>query len=260
MEETLKYFIEDISVTLLLGDKGHENTLTLRYVGYHIFQVVKSLHATFSPYIPFPPELARLTSRTSIGNLISVKKVRFNKKSNGSSTNTNIRPLLGVVIAKTAPLGNLLTKAIHHVCITNSSPLQICGSSPERLSITLHNKPPEVANQHTLAKQIDITHNSLHDTSSYKIIRDIHIHPIIFLKLIYLLQATNSYGNACKGFLYNFSHGLGKPHLMGLFRATRLTSYLTANQVRSQIIELNENDINLCPTLPDIPPPPPSSL
>jgi hypothetical protein len=165
-EETLKYFIEGISVTLLLGDKGHENTLTLCYVGYLIFQAVKSLHATFSPYIPFPPKIAKLTTQTSIGNLISVKKVRFSKKSNGSSTNTNICPLLGVVITKTAPLGNLLTKAIHHVCITNSSPLQICGSSPEQLSITLHDKPPEVANQHTLAKQINITHNSLHDTSS----------------------------------------------------------------------------------------------
>jgi hypothetical protein len=129
-----------------------------------------------------------------------VKKVRFSKKFNGSSTNTNIRPLLGIVITKLAPLGNLLMKAIHHVCITNSSPLQICGSLPEQLSITLHDKPPKVANQHTLAKQIDITHNSLHDTSSYKIIRDIHIHPNILLKLKYLLQATNSYGNACKGF------------------------------------------------------------
>jgi hypothetical protein len=200
IEETLKYFIEGISVTLLLSNKGHENTLTLCYVGYLIFRAVKSLHTTFSPFIPSPPKLVKLTSRTSIGNLISVKKVRFSKKSNSSSTNNNICPLHGIVITKTAPLGDLLTKAIHHICITNYSPLQICGSLPERLSITLQDKPLEVANKHTLAKQIDITHNSLHNTSSYKIISDIHIHPNILLKSIHLLQATNSYGNACKGF------------------------------------------------------------
>jgi hypothetical protein len=122
MEETLKYFIEGISVTLLLGDKGHENTLTLRYVGYLIFRAIKSLHATFSPYIPFPPKRAKLTTQTSIRNLISVKKVRFSKKSNGSSTNTNIHPLLGIVITKTAPLGDLLTTCTTSYHITRQTP------------------------------------------------------------------------------------------------------------------------------------------
>jgi hypothetical protein len=54
MGESLHFLLDGISVSLLLGDSGHENILTLRYLAFQIFNAVKSLHSTLSPYHPFP--------------------------------------------------------------------------------------------------------------------------------------------------------------------------------------------------------------
>jgi len=88
MGETLHYLLDRISVSLLLGENGTEKTLTLRYLASLIYTTVKSLHATLPPHHPFPPELSKkIVSRFDIGNLIRIKKVRFNKptKPNNSS-------------------------------------------------------------------------------------------------------------------------------------------------------------------------------
>jgi hypothetical protein len=97
MSESLHFLIKGISVNLLLGPSNVENTLTLRHLGYLIFRTVKTLHSTFPPHLPFPPELSKLKTCFDIEGIISVKKVRFNKplKPTPTSTPNHIRPLLG---------------------------------------------------------------------------------------------------------------------------------------------------------------------
>ena len=73
MTWALHFLLNGISVSLLLGDSGHENTLTLRYPAFQIVNAIKSLHSTLPLYHPFPPELAKkIVSRFDIGNLIGI--------------------------------------------------------------------------------------------------------------------------------------------------------------------------------------------
>jgi hypothetical protein len=60
MDESLHFLIEGISVSLLLGERQVETILTLRHLGYLIFNEVKALYSTFPPHKPFPPELNKL--------------------------------------------------------------------------------------------------------------------------------------------------------------------------------------------------------
>ncbi len=98
------------------------------------------------------------------------------------------------------------------------------------------------------------THSPLHDTTKFRIICNVPIHPHILEKQQYLLSAINSFGS-CYGILYDFSNGLSSPHLTCIFYANRKSSYFTITYIQSQIIEVNKHDINLCPTLPITQPP-----
>jgi len=72
----------------------------------------------------------KFVSRFDIGNLIGIKKNRFNKPSKPSTTsptNTAIHPLLGIIISKDSTYDELLRNAIMHVCITNAAALPIFG-------------------------------------------------------------------------------------------------------------------------------------
>jgi hypothetical protein len=141
MGESLHYLLNGVSVSLLFKENGTENTLTLGYLAYLIYNTVESLHTTLPPHHPFPAELTKkFTSHLNIGNLIGIKKVRFNKPSkpiNSSSPNSSLRPLLGIVILKDPLYSNLLQNAIKHVCITNKITLPIFGC-PDHLCISLH--------------------------------------------------------------------------------------------------------------------------
>jgi hypothetical protein len=77
MDELLHFFIEGISVTLFLGDRQVETILTLRHLGYLIFNKVRSFYSTFPSHDPFPPNLDKFRTRFAIGSLISTKKVWF---------------------------------------------------------------------------------------------------------------------------------------------------------------------------------------
>ena len=93
MGESLHYLLDGVSISLLLGENGSKKKLTLRYLAYLIYTTVKSLHATLPPHHPFPPELTKkFVSHIDIGNLIGIKKIRFNKPSN--PTNSNVERFL----------------------------------------------------------------------------------------------------------------------------------------------------------------------
>jgi hypothetical protein len=75
MDETFRFIIDGISVGLLLGTNGSENTLTLRYLGYRIFAAFKPIYLTLPPYHPFPRALSTIRRCFDIGKFISVKKI-----------------------------------------------------------------------------------------------------------------------------------------------------------------------------------------
>jgi hypothetical protein len=263
MGESLHFLLDGISVSLLLGDSGHENILTLRYLAFQIFNAVKSLHSTLPPYHPFPPELAKkFVSRFDIGNLIGIKKIRFNKPSKPSTpspTNTTIRPLLGITISKDSTYSELLRNAITHVCVTNAAALPIFGR-PDHLCISLHALRPTQDETNTIAKQISLNHCPLHDPSQYRIIRNIRISPKIITKTnLYIRRAIGLLGN-CIGFLLDFTNGPVDLQLTGVFVALRETSYLSPQHVTSRIIEANHHTINLTPGPPTTITPSPNSL
>jgi hypothetical protein len=261
MSKSLHFLIEGISVNLLLGPSDVENTLTLQHLGYLIFRTVKTLHSTFPPHLPFPPELSKLKTRFDIEGIISVKKVHFNKplKPTPTSTPNHIRPLLGVIIEKDSSLSKLLLQAIQHVCITNSAKLPLYKRN-DHLSIYLHALSPSADKKYALARQINTTHRTLHDTTKHTIICNIRIsYKIITPTNQYLRRATASFGN-CIGFLLDFTNGPVDLHLTGLFHASRDTNYLSPQHVTSRIIEFNQHDINLSPSPPSHPPPSPPSL
>jgi hypothetical protein len=253
MGESLHFLLDGISVSLLLGDSGHENTLTLRYLAFQIFNAVKSLHSTLPPYDPFPPELTKkFVSRFDIGNLIGIKKIRFNKPSKPSTpspTNTAIRPLLGITISKDSTYSELLRNAITHVCVTNAAALPIFGR-PDHLCISLHALRTTQNETNTIAQQISLNHRPLHDTSQYRIIRNIRISPKIITKAdLYIRRAIGLLGN-CIGFFLDFTNGPIDLQLTGVFVALRETSYLSPQHVTSRIVEANHHTINLTPGPP----------
>jgi hypothetical protein len=93
MGESLHYLLDGVSISLLLGENRSKKKLTLRYLAYLIYTTVKSLHATLPPHHPFPPELTKkFVSHIDIGNLIGIKKIRFNKPSN--PTNSTVERFL----------------------------------------------------------------------------------------------------------------------------------------------------------------------
>jgi hypothetical protein len=227
MGESLHFLLDGISVSLLLGDSGHKNTLTLRYLALQIFNAVKSLHSTLPPYHPFPPKLAKkFVSCFDIGNLIGIKKNLFNKPSKPSTsfpTNTVIRPLLGIIILKDSTYSELLRNPITHVCITNAAALPIFGR-PDHLCISLHAFGPTQDETNTIAKQISLNHRPLHNASQYKIIRNICISPKLITKTdFYICRAISLLGN-CIGFFLNFTNGPVDLQLTGVFAASRKTS------------------------------------
>jgi hypothetical protein len=63
LDESLQFFIEGISASLLLDDRQLNNILTLYYLGYLIFNAVKSLYATFPQNDQFPHELTKIKTR-----------------------------------------------------------------------------------------------------------------------------------------------------------------------------------------------------
>jgi hypothetical protein len=110
MDKSLNFFIEDISVTLLLGDRQTETILTLHHLGYLIFNEIRSLYATLPPYNQFPPELNKFKTRFAIGSLISTKKVCFSAEQQQQPQRRSPvqqqrppHPVLGVIITKTLP-------------------------------------------------------------------------------------------------------------------------------------------------------------
>ena len=91
------------------------------------------------------------------------------------------------------------------------------------------------------------SHSPLHNSTKFKILRNVPIHPHILEKQHYLLQAIKSFGS-CYGIFYDFSQGFGSPHLTCIFSANRESSYYTTDHVQSRIIEVNAHEINLRPT------------
>jgi hypothetical protein len=160
MDESLNFFIEGISVTLLLGDRQTETILTLRHLGYLIFNEIRSLYATLHPYNLFPPELNKFKTRFAIGSLISTKKVRFSvqqqqqpqaQRRSPSQQQRPPHPVLGVIITKTSPYSDLLYNAIHFVCVKHNTCLNIFGTATERITLSLHERPQDVTEIHSLA-------------------------------------------------------------------------------------------------------------
>jgi hypothetical protein len=126
MDESLQFFIKGIGVSFLLGDQQLDNILTLCYLGYIIFDAVKSLHATFPPQDQFPHDLTKIKTRFAIGAL--QKKVQFSTQQSTQKQSCNTTqqpqghtndlppcPILGIVIIKTSPYALLLFNAIHFV-------------------------------------------------------------------------------------------------------------------------------------------------
>jgi hypothetical protein len=263
MGESLHFLLNGVSSSLLLGDSGHKNTLTLRYLAFQIFNAVKSLHSTLPPYHPFPPELAeKFGSSFNIGNLIGITKIRFNKPSKPSTsspTNTAICSLLGIIISKNSTYSKLLRNAITHVCMTNTTALPIFGC-PDHLCISLHTFGPTQEETHTSAKQISLNYHPLHNISQYKIILNIRISPKLITKTdFYICWAIGLLGN-CIGFFLDFTNSPVDLQLTGVFVASRKTSYLSPQHVTSRIVEANHHTINLTPGPPTTITPSPNSL
>ena len=272
MDETFRYLIDGVSVALLLGNNGRENVLTLRYLGFLIFKAIRALYPTLPPYEPFPHALAKLKTRYDIGRIISVKKIRFSRtppsntnppppvRSLLTATNTTPpHPLLGIVITNSTPLCDIINDAIYHVCVTHASRLHLCGPPSSGISVHLHQKPPTIPEQLSLAKEISTRHSTLHNASQHKIVRGIRIHQHALIKETYLTTAAGSIAN-CVGFLPDFSNGVADLLLTGLFRASRETSFLRPDNVTSRIVEANATSVNLNPGPPPRPQPPPPSL
>jgi hypothetical protein len=163
------------------------------------------------------------------------------------------------MITNSSLLSDILHDVTIHVCVTNKSSLPICGTPSNGLMIHVYAKPPNLPEQIILANEIGTCHSQLHDSSRFKIIRNIRIHPQIITNSSYLTKATGSIPN-CLGFLFDFSFGSGDPRLTGLFRATWETSFLTPDQLTSRIIQLNNTIVNLTPSPFPFQPPSPSSL
>jgi len=183
-------------------------------------------------------------SRFDIGNLIGIKKIRFNKPSNPSTpspTNTAIRPLLGIIISKDSTYSKLLRNAITHICI----PMPLHYPSLDNPTTYASPYTPSVSPQdetNTIAKQISLNHRPLHDASRYRIIRNIRISPkpkIITKTDIYLRRAIGLLGN-CIGFFLDFTNGPIDLQLTGVFVASSETSYLSPQHVTSRIVEAKE--------------------
>ena len=272
MDETFQFLIDGISVALLLGtNKGADNVLTQRYLGFLIFKAVRDIYPTLPPHNPFPSALNKFVTRQDIGRIISVKTIRFTKpitpNTNPQSPvrplikkeDTQPHPLLGVIITNSNPLRDILHDALFHVCTTHASRLHICGPPSRGLSIHLHLKPSSTPDTLELAKEISTRHNRLHDSSQHRIVRNIRIHQNALLKPEYLLKAAGSLAD-CVGFLPDFSQGVADLRLTALFASTRNTSFLRPDSVTSRIIEANATIINLTPGPPVNPQLPPPSL
>jgi hypothetical protein len=230
MDESLHFFIEGISVTLFLGDRQVETILTLHHLGYLIFNKVRLLYSTFPPHDPLPPNLNKIRTRFAIGSLISMKKVWFSTQqqlpqhqrppSTQHPQDHPPHPVLGAVLTKTTPYSNLLYNAIHFVCVKNNACVNIFASATARISLSLHARPLDITDLHSLTRSISTSHSPLHNTAKFKILCNVSIHPHILEKQQYLLRAINNF-KSCYGILYDFSYGLGSPHLTCIFSAYR---------------------------------------
>ena len=81
------------------------------------------------------------------------------------------------MITNSSPLSDILHDVIIHVCVTNKSPLPIYGTPSNGLMIHVHAKPPNLPEQIILANEIGTRHSQLNNSSRFKIIRNIQIHP-----------------------------------------------------------------------------------
>ncbi len=72
-------------------------------------------------------------------------------------------------ITNTSPYTNLLFNAIHVVCIKNLAHLNICGSVTDGISLSIHVKPSNITDLHSLACTISVPHSPLHNTTKFKI-------------------------------------------------------------------------------------------
>ena len=139
------------------------------------------------------------------------------------------------MITNSNPLSNILQEAITRVCITHDSKLHISGPPSHGLSIQLYAKPTTIPDTLRLAKAISERHNPLHDSSKFKIVRNIRIHQNALLKPEYLLKASGSLAD-CIGFLPDFSQGIADLRLTALFTSSRNTSFLRPDSVTSRIM------------------------
>jgi len=204
----------------------------LRDLAYLIYTTVKSLHATLPSHHPFPPELSK--------NRLPHQQSHRDQESQIQQTNQtqqllhaphwpDTTPPCGIVISKDSQYGDLLNNAIKHVCITNNTSLPIFGRS-DHLCISLHALRSSTDKNHTIARQIDINHHTLHDPSQYMILRHIRINSKIISKYyLYLRRAIGSFGN-CIGLLLNFANRPVDLQLTGIFQASRETSFLSPNK------------------------------
>ena len=268
MDETFCLLVEGITAGLLFGPHESGQTLTGRYLGYQILVALKDAYPTVPPHQPLPRILTKLQRRFDIGGIISVKKVRYTKpKQQGKDKEQHspkkakqeIYPLLGIILANN-PTGKALHEALTHVCITHKKELIITGSSSQRLAIIVHEKPSDLKQQIQLAREIGSRQGILHKESQFSIVRDIRVHSKILSNREYITRATGSYGH-CLGFLFDFSRGTLDLRATAIFLSFKDTSFITAEQISSRIVEVNQATVNLTPIpLPSADTQPPSSL
>jgi hypothetical protein len=139
MDESLHFFIEGVSVTLLLGDRQVKTILSLHHLRYLIFNEVKSLYSTFPPHNPFPPNLNKFRTRFAIGSLIPAKK-RFGFPPNNSRHNINVThpPSIHKTARPTPFL--VLSSQRHHPTLTSyttPSNLSVSGTTPASTYLVL---------------------------------------------------------------------------------------------------------------------------
>ena len=254
MDESFCLLVEGITAGLLFGQHESGQTLTGRYLGYQIFNALKETYPTVPPHQPLPRILTKLQRRFDIGGIISVKKVRYSKpKPQGKDkeqhspkkSKQEIYPLLGIIIANN-PTGKALHDALTHVCITHNKELVITGNSSQRIAIMVHEKPAELKQQIQLARDIGSRQGVLHKESQFSIVRDIRVHSKILSNREYITRATGSYGH-CLGFLFDFSRGTLDLRATAIFLSFKDTSFITAEQISSRIIEVNNATVNLTP-------------